>query len=112
MTTDPAKTLGDSEVFRFGGFGTVLLISLLAFIGLYPLLLGEIAGRLAGGLILAAILVSSVFTASRSRTHHVIGIGLAVFALGLQVVWLQTHNRIVEATAGRDIRIFFCTPRS
>jgi hypothetical protein len=106
MTTDPAKTLGDSEVFRFGGFGTVLLISLLAFIGLYPLLLGEIAGRLAGGLILAAILVSSVFTASRSRTHHVIGIGLAVFALGLQVVWLQTHNRIVEATAAAIFAFF------
>jgi Ion channel len=78
----------------------------LAFIGLYPLLLGEIAGRLAGGLILAAILVSSALTASRSRTYQVIGIGLAIVALGLQVVWLGTHSRIVEA-ADAAIVIFF-----
>jgi hypothetical protein len=41
ITPDPVKSHGDSEIFRFGGFGTVLLISLLAFIGLYPLLLGD-----------------------------------------------------------------------
>jgi hypothetical protein len=34
MTIDTVKSQGDSEVFRFGGFGTVLLISPLAFIGL------------------------------------------------------------------------------
>jgi hypothetical protein len=107
MTTDTAKAQGDSEVFRFGGFGTVLLISLLAFIGLYPLLLGEIAGRLAGGLILAVILVSSAVTASRSRTYQVIGIVLAIVALGLQVVWLETGNRIVEATDAAIFAIFF-----
>ena len=47
MTPDPIKSDDEPEVFRFGGFGTVLPISLLAFIGLYPLLLGEIAGRIA-----------------------------------------------------------------
>jgi hypothetical protein len=107
MTPHPTKPEGDSEVFRFGGFGTVLLISLLAFIGFYPLLLGGIAGRLAGGLILAVILVASVLTASRSRTHHVIGFVLAILALSLQVVWLQTHNLIVEATDGALFAIFF-----
>jgi hypothetical protein len=107
MTTDSVNSQGDSEVFRFGGFGTALLISLLAFIGLYPLLLGEIAGRLAGGLILAVILVSSVVTASRSRTHHVIGVVLAIFALGLQIDWLATHSIIVEATAVAVLAIFF-----
>jgi len=107
MTIDPVKSQGDSEVFRFGGFGTVLLISLLAFIGLYPLLLGEIAGRLAGGLILAVILVSSAVTASRSRTYQVIGIGLAIVALGLQVAWLETHSRIVEAADAAIFAIFF-----
>lgn len=107
MTTDPIMSQGDSEVFRFGGFGTVLLISLLTFIGLYPLLLGGIAGRLAGGLILAAILVSSAMAASWSRTHHVVCIVLAIFALGLQVVWLRSHNRIVEATDAAIFAIFF-----
>ena len=107
MTTNPIKPQGDSEVFRFGGFGTALLISLLAFIGLYPLLLGEIAGRLAGGLILAVILVSSAVTASRSRTYQLIGIALAIIALGLQVVWLQANSRIVEAADAAIFAIFF-----
>jgi len=30
MTTEQARSQGDSEVFRFGGFGAVLLILLLA----------------------------------------------------------------------------------
>ena len=107
MTTEPVKIEGDSEVFRFGGFGTVLLISLLTFIGLYPLLLGEIAGRILGDLIIAVILVSSAVTASRSRRHHVIGIVLAIFAFGLQVYWLETHNSIVQAVAAAIIGIFF-----
>jgi len=107
MTTDRVTPHGDSEVFRFGGFGTVLLISLLAFIGLYPLLLGEIAGRLAGGLILAVILVSSAVTASRSRVHHVIGISLAIVALGLQVDWLETHDRTIATFDAAVFAIFF-----
>jgi hypothetical protein len=107
MITNPIKSLGDSEVFRFGGFGTALLLSLLAYIGLYPLMLGEVAGRLAGGLILAVILISSALTATRSRTHRVIGIVLAVLSLGLQVDWLETHNTIVEAAYVAALAIFF-----
>jgi hypothetical protein len=90
MTSDPVKSEGDSEVFRFGGFGTILLLSLLAFIGLYPLLLGDVAGRLVGGLILAVILVSSAVTATRSRTHRVTGITLAILLLGKSAGWKAT----------------------
>ncbi len=107
MTIDPIKSQGDSEVFRFGGFGTILLISLLAFIGLYPLLLGEIPGRLAGGIILAVILVSSTVTASRLRAHRIIGLALATFALGLQLVWLETKNTTFEAIDAAIFAIFF-----
>ena len=107
MTSDPAASESDSEVFRFGGFGTVLLISLLAFIGLYPLLLGEVAGRLIGGLILAVILVSSAVTATRSRTHRIVGVTLAILLLGLQIGWLESHNKIVEAVAAGVLAIFF-----
>jgi Ion channel len=107
MTPDPVTSRGDAEVFRFGGFGTVLLISLLAFIGLYPLMLGEIPGRLAGGLILAMILISGAVTASRSWTHRVIGIVLAALSLGLQVDWLKTHSRTVEAIYVAVLAIFF-----
>ena len=107
MTINSVEPQGDSEVFRFGGFGTVLLISLLTFIGLYPLMLGEIAGRLAGGIILAVILVSSAVTASQSRTLRVFGVVLAILSLGLQVEWLETHGRIVEATHVAILAIFF-----
>jgi Ion channel len=107
MTSDPVESEGDSELFRFGGFGTILLISLLAFIGLYPLLLGNVAGRLAGGLILAVILVSSAVTAGRSHTHRVIGVILAILLLGLQIGWLESHNKIVEAIAAGVLAIFF-----
>ena len=96
MTTEPKRTQSNSDIFRFGGAGTVLLISLVAFIGLYPLLLGEIAGRLVGGLILAVIFVAGTMTASNSRTHRGISIALAIVALSLQVAWLSTHEKIVE----------------
>jgi hypothetical protein len=106
MTSDPVTSEGDSEVFRFGGFGTILLISLLAFVGSYPLLLGNVAGRLAGGLILAVILVSSAVTAGRSHTHRVVGVILAILLLGLQIGWLESHNKIVEAIAAGVLAIY------
>jgi hypothetical protein len=107
MTSDPDKSQGDSEVFRFAGIGTVLLISLLAFIGLYPLLLGNVAGRIAGGALLAIILVSSAVTASKSRAHRVVGIALAISALGLRLDWLVTHNTTAEAIEAAIFAIFF-----
>jgi hypothetical protein len=107
MTSEALKSQPDSEVFRFGGVGTVLLISLLVFIGLYPLLLGGIAVRLVGGLILATILVSSAVTAGRSRTLRVIGVVLAISSLGLQVEWLETHSRIIEAILAAAVAVFF-----
>jgi Ion channel len=97
MTVDPARSPSNSEVFRFGGFGTALLISLLAYIGLYPLMLGNVAARLAGGLILAVILVSGAVIASQSRTHRLIGVVLAILAFGLEIEWLATHKIKVEA---------------
>ena len=93
MAPEPINFQDNSEVFRFGGFGTVLLISLLTFIGLYPLMLGEIAGRLAGGTILAVIMVASAVTASKSRTLRTAGVVLAFFAIGLQVEWLNTWQQ-------------------
>ena len=97
MTTEPKSSQNNSDIFCFGGAGTVLLISLVAFIGLYPLLLGGIAGRLAGGLILAVIFGAGSIAASDSRVHRVVSIVLAIGALGLQIAWLSTHAKAVEA---------------
>jgi hypothetical protein len=96
VNTDPTNSQSNSDIFRFGGTGTVLLISLLAFIGLYPLMLGEIGGRIVGGLILAVIFVAGAITASRSRMHRGMSIALAIAALGLQAAWLATHETSVE----------------
>jgi len=86
-----------SEVIRFGGAGTVLLLSLLAFIGIYPLMLGGVASRLIGSLIFTTILVTGTMTASRSRLQRVISIALAISAIALQVAWLTTGNILLEA---------------
>jgi hypothetical protein len=96
METDPNDPQSNFDIFRFGGAGTVLLVSLVAFIGLYPLLLGEIVGRLAGGIILATIFVTGAVTASQSKIHRNISIAMAFVALGLQAAWLSTHDKTVE----------------
>jgi hypothetical protein len=96
MTDDAAKSQGDSEVFRFGGFGTVLLVALLAFIAMYPLMLGNTIARLAGGFILAVILVAGSVTASHSHIFRLIGVALAIVTLVLQVEWMITHSRQLE----------------
>jgi len=106
MTIDPVKSQSDSEVFRFGGSGTALLISLLLYIGLYPLMLGEVIARLAGGIILAAILISGAITASRSRTHRLLGIVLAISSVALQVEWLATRSTTIEAIYAGVLAIF------
>jgi hypothetical protein len=70
-------------------------------------MLGEIAGRLAGGMILAVILVASSITASQSRTLRTTGVVLAILAIGLQVEWLITDNGIVEAIDAAVFAVFF-----
>jgi hypothetical protein len=107
MIDDQKCSPSKSDIFRFGGAGTVLLISLLTFIGLYPLMLGEIAGRIAGGLILAVIFVAGTITGSESRSHRHISIGLAILALGLQAAWLSTHRTILDI-AFMGIFAVFC----
>jgi Ion channel len=107
MANKPLDESSDSsEVIRFGGAGTVLLIALLTFIGLAPLLIGGIAGRIAGGLILAVILVAGTLAASRSGVRRAISIALAVLALGLQVAWLTTGNTTIEAAMMAVFAIF------
>jgi hypothetical protein len=91
------RSLSESEVFRYGGAGTVLLIALLAFVGLHPLMMGGIAARLLGGVVLATILVSGTIAASRSHLHRSIGLALAISALGLQATWLATGDTTIEA---------------
>jgi hypothetical protein len=97
METDQNPSQSNFDIFRFGGVGTVLLISLVLFIGLYPLMLGEIVGRVIGSVILATIFVTGAVTASQSTTHRSISIALAIVAVGLQAAWLYSHNKAVEA---------------
>lgn len=77
---------------RFGGASTVLLVSLLIFVGCFPLMLGGLVSRFIGFLVFMTILVSGTMTTSKSRLHHTISIGLAISALGLQAGWLATGN--------------------
>ena len=106
MAMDPAEAPDRSEVFRFGGAGTVLLIALLSYVGLHPLVLGGIGARIAGGLIVALILVAGTVAASRSRIHRLISLVLAILALGLQGAWLATRNIDIEAAVMAVFALF------
>ncbi|MET0277519.1 MAG: ion channel [Pseudorhodoplanes sp.] len=85
--------LSSSEVFRFGGTGTLLLIGLFMFVGLHPLMLGGFTARILGGLIIMGILVAGTLAASRSHLLRGISAGLGVLALGAQLGWLITRNK-------------------
>jgi Ion channel len=106
MALDPAAIPDRSEVFRFGGAGTVLLIALLSFVGLHPLALGGIGARIAGGLLVALILVAGTVAASRSPVQRLISIVLAILALGLQGAWLATGNTSIEAAVMAVFALF------
>jgi hypothetical protein len=95
-----------SEVFRYGGYGTVLLVALLIYVGLHPLALGGTVSRIAGGLIVVVIMVSGTMAASRSNFLRVLGILLAIITLCLQVTWFVTDYRMAEAAMMASFAIF------
>ena len=95
-----------TEVFRYGGAGSVLLIALLLYVGLHPLALGGTVARVAGGLIVVVIMVSGTMAASRSMVLRVVGIALAITTLCLQVAWFVTDDRMVEAAMMAAFAIF------
>ncbi|HWV54149.1 ion channel [Pseudorhodoplanes sp.] len=95
-----------SEVFRYGGSGTVLLIALLLYVGLHPLVLGGTAARLVGGIIVAVILVAGTMAASRAKRLRVLGIMFAVATFGFQVAWFLTGSKPVEAAMMATFAVF------
>lgn len=97
MTADTTKPPSSSEVFRYGGSGTLLLIGLLLFVGLHPLMLGGFASRIVGGLIMVAILVAGTLAASSSHLQRGCSIALAALTFAAQIAWLLTRNTTYEA---------------
>jgi hypothetical protein len=95
-----------SEVFRYGGYGTVLLVALLLYVLLHPLVLGGALARIAGGVIVAAILISGTMAASRSTHLRAIGMLLAAATFCLQVAWLVTGDRPIEAAMMASFAIY------
>lgn len=101
-----SKGPSQSEVFRYGGSGTVLLLGLLAYVGLQPLMLGGLTARVAGGVIVMVILVSGSVAASRSHLLRGIGIMLALITFSLQIGWLSTGNTTIEAAMMAMFAVF------
>lgn len=99
MSANPDISSEDNsaDILRFGGAGTVLLLSLLTLVALYPLITGGVVARTIGGIVLATILVSGTLAASRSRVHRAISAALAATVLGLHVARLMSGNTIVES---------------
>lgn len=100
------KGPSESEVFRYGGSGTVLLVALLLYVLLHPLVLGGALARIAGGIIVMVILVAGTMAASRSRSLRLIGIALAILTSCLQLAWFLTGDRPAEAAVMASFAIF------
>jgi len=100
------ESLSSSEVFRYGGYGTLLLIALIFFVGLYPLMMGGLVSRALGMLIVFGILVFGTFVASRSRLQWTICVILVILCLATQVLWLVTQDTRIEATMMSLFAIF------
>lgn len=90
--TEKNGSLSSSEVFRYGGSGTLLLLGLLLFVGLHPLMLGGLVSRAIGGLIILGILIAGTLAASSSPWQRGISGALGVVTFAVQLVWLTTHN--------------------
>ncbi len=102
LPTGPSQ----SEVFRYGGSGSVLLVALLLYVGLHPLVLGGTIARIAGGVIVIVILIAGTLAASRARHLRAIGIVFAVATFCFQAAWLISDNRSVEAAMMASFAIF------
>jgi hypothetical protein len=96
----------EAEVFRYGGSGTFLLVALLLYVLLHPLVLGGPLARIAGGIVVVAILITGTMAASRSKHLRALGGLLAVIAFGFQVAWLVTGDRPFEAAVMATFAIF------
>jgi hypothetical protein len=95
-----------SEVFQYGGYGTVLLVALLLYVLLHPLVLGGTLARIAGGVVVVAILIAGTMAASRSLHLRLIGGVLAATTFCLQIAWLVTGDRPIEAAMMAAFSIF------
>jgi hypothetical protein len=95
-----------TEVFRYGGSGTLLLVALLLYVLFHPLVLGGTLARIAGGVIVVVILVVGTMAASRSRQLRFIGGLLAATTFCLQLAWLVSGDRPVEAAMMAAFAIF------
>ncbi len=95
-----------SEVFRYGGSGTFLLIALLLYVLFHPLVLGGLIARVAGGFIVVVILVTGTMAASRLRYLRILGSSLALITFCLQIAWFVTGDRPVEAAMMASFAIF------
>jgi hypothetical protein len=104
--TEKNGSLSSSEVFRYGGYGTLLLIALMLFVGLYPLMMGGLIARILGMLIVFGILIFGTFVASESRLQWTICGALVVLSLISQAAWFVTQNSRIEAVMMSLFSIF------
>ncbi len=106
MAATDNDTDSGSEVFRYGGSGTLLLIGLLLFVGLHPLMLGGFVSRVLGGLLIMSILIAGTMAASNSRWQRGISATLGLLTFAAQFVWLATHDSVYEVALMAMFAIF------
>lgn len=100
-------SLDSAEIFRYGGYGTLLLLALMAFVVFYPLMMGGLLARIVGVFIILGILVFGTFAASKSRVQWTICGLLVAMSLVSQVLWFVTQDTRIEA-AMMSLFAIFC----
>jgi hypothetical protein len=81
-----------AQVVTGHGPCTYLLLALLALILVYPYLKEGVASRVILGLLYTAVLLGGAHAVGRDRRRLIVGLGLAIVAIGLQWAYLTTHD--------------------
>jgi hypothetical protein len=85
-----------AQVVTGHGPCTYLLLALLALILVYPYLNEGVASRVILGLLYTAVLLGGARAVGRDRRRRIVGLGLAVVAIGLQWAYLTSHDILLQ----------------
>lgn len=95
-----------AQVVTGHGPCTYLLVALLALILVYPYLKENAASRIVLGLLYSLVLLGGVYAVGRDKRKLVIGLGLAIIAIGLHWAYLSTAAVWLQRLMGISYALF------
>jgi hypothetical protein len=95
-----------AQVVTGHGPCTYLLLALLALILIYPYLKEDGTSRVILGLLYSLVLLGGAHAVGRERGRLIVGLGLAILAIGLQWSYLMTHDVWLQRLTGITFVLF------